>query len=127
MVKTPPLIAVVDDDASVRTALRRLLRAAGFAVETFESGDAFLAAAGSGAPDCLVLDLHMPGLNGFDVQRELAVSHHSIPTIIITGKEEPGTADRARAGGAVAFLTKPFDEAALLTAVTLSLAGADPR
>lgn len=125
MLNNQPLIAVVDDDAPVRTSLRRLLRSAGFVVATFESGDAFLgtlpAAGSEGAPDCLVLDLHMPGRNGFDVRSALTTAHRDIPTIVITGKEEPDTADLVSAAGAIAFLTKPFDESLLLTAVRNSL------
>jgi FixJ family two-component response regulator len=121
MLNHQPLIAVVDDDAPVRTSLRRLLRSSGFEVVTFESGDAFLdrlpAAGAEGAPDCLVLDLHMPGRNGFDVRTALMTASRNIPTIVITGKEEPDTAEMVRTAGAVAFLTKPFDETALLAAV----------
>lgn len=126
MESSQPLIAVVDDDAPVRTSLRRLLRSSGFAVSVFESGDAFLAslpAAGpEGVPDCLVLDLHMPGRGGFEVQAALTTARRAIPVIVITGKEEPDTAEAARAAGAAAFLTKPVEEAALLGAVKRSLA-----
>jgi FixJ family two-component response regulator len=129
MLNHQPLIAVVDDDAPVRTSLRRLLRSSGFAVATFESGDAFLdtlpAAGTEGAPDCLVLDLHMPGRNGYDILVALLTAHRNIPTIVITGKEEPGTAERVQASGAVGFLTKPFDESDLLTVVRRSLTSSE--
>ena len=121
-----PLIAVVDDDAPVRTSLSRLLRASGYAVAAYESGDAFLEALAppsrASLPDCLVLDLHMPGRNGFEVCAALKSSHPHLPVILITGKEEPDTADQVRASGAGAFLTKPFDESGLLAAVCGSTA-----
>ena len=127
MASNPPLIAVVDDDAPVRTSLRRLLRSSGFAVEAYDSGDAFLEALPAdgvpGVPDCLVLDLHMPGRSGFDVQSALTAARRTIPVIVITGKEEAGTADLARAAGAAAFLTKPVEESALLGAVRNSISG----
>lgn len=127
MLNNQPLIAVVDDDAPVRTSLRRLLRSSGFAVTVFESGDDFLQrlpdAGSDGEPDCLVLDLHMPGRSGLEVCAALHGAQRHIPVIVITGKEEPETADLARAAGAGALLTKPFDESALLSAVQHSLAG----
>lgn len=125
MLNPQPLVAVVDDDAPVRTSLSRLLRSSGFAVITFESGDAFLegldASHPAPVPDCLVLDLHMPGRNGFEVCAALQSTHPHLPIILITGKEEPDTADQVRASGAGKFLTKPFDESELLSAVGGSL------
>lgn len=125
MLNNKPLIAVVDDDAPVRTSLRRLLRSSGFVVAVFESGDAFLekvtAAGTEGAPDCLILDLHMPGRDGFEVCTALHETHRGLPVIVITGKEDSDTADIAHAAGAAAFLTKPFEDAALLSAVRRSL------
>ncbi|MES2467969.1 MAG: response regulator [Verrucomicrobiota bacterium] len=121
----PPLIAVVDDDAPVRTSLSRLLRSSGYAVATFESGDAFLEGmdprSRAPLPDCLVLDLHMPGRHGFEVCAALKTTHPKLPIILITGKEEPDTADQVREAGAGTFLTKPFDESELLAAVCGSL------
>lgn len=125
MPDSPPLIAVVDDDPPVRTSLSRLLRSSGYAVATFECGDAFLEGLAPPSrallPDCLVLDLHMPGRNGFEVCAVLKNTHPRLPIILITGKEEPDTADQVREAGAVAFLTKPFDESGLLAAVCGSL------
>ena len=120
-----PLIAVVDDDAPVRTSLSRLLRSSGYAVATFESGDAFLESLNppvrNPLPDSLVLDLHMPGRNGFEVCAALKITHPTLPVILITGKEEPDTAGQVRESGADFFLTKPFDESGLLAAVGGSL------
>jgi FixJ family two-component response regulator len=120
-----PLIAIVDDDAPVRTSLSRLLRSSGYAVVTFESGDAFMEALAppfrTPLPDGLILDLHMPGRHGFEVCAALKMTHPNLPVILITGKEEPDTADHVRESGADAFLTKPFDESGLLAAVCGSL------
>ena len=125
MSHSPPLIAIVDDDAPVRTSLSRLLRSSGYAVATFESGDAFLEALAppfhTPVPDGLVLDLHMPGRHGFEVCAALKITHPHLPVILMTGKEEPDTADQVRESGADAFLTKPFDESGLLAAVGSSL------
>lgn len=122
MVRTPPLIAVVDDDAHVRTALQRLLRSTGYAVEGFASGVAFLASCEAGMPDCLVLDLHMPGMSGFDVQRELAGRGSAVPVVVITGQDSPTARARAQAGGVCEYLCKPFDRDELVGAVERALA-----
>lgn len=110
-------IAIVDDEAPVRKALGRLLRAAGFGVVTFSSGSEFLASLKVSRPDCAILDLHLPGLSGLEVQQQLSHQHISTPCIIITGKDEPGTSERALASGAAAYLRKPLDEAELLAAI----------
>lgn len=112
------LVAVVDDEESVRKALRRLLRSAGMQVETFSSGQEFLNSLTSHQPDCLLLDLHMPGLTGLDVQCRLAAAKTRLPTIIITGHDQPGVANEALSAGASAYLTKPADERVLLEAIT---------
>src|SRR5215471_12615822 len=92
-------IAVVDDEAPVRKALGRLLRSAGFGVTTFGSGNEFLDSLEVRRPDCAILDLHLPGLSGLEVQQKLSQQHISLPCIVITGKDEPGTAERALACG----------------------------
>jgi FixJ family two-component response regulator len=111
-------IAVVDDEAPVRKALGRLLRAAGFSVETFASGIEFLGSLQIRRPDCTILDLHLPGLSGLEVQEQLARDKNSLPCIVITGKDEPGVAERVRAAGASAYLKKPLDERVLLAAIS---------
>lgn len=118
-----PFIAVVDDEPAVRKAIARLLRAAGFEVETFGSGDDFLAGLATRVPDCVVLDLHMPGLNGFDVQARLAAEpSRPIAVVIITAHDSTETQERAVAAGAAAYLRKPVDAPALLDAIRGAIA-----
>jgi FixJ family two-component response regulator len=111
------IIAVVDDEEPVRKALERLLRSADYEVATFESGEAFLHFAKAAPPDCLVLDLHMPGLSGFEVQVKLAAINPAVPVVVITGHDLPGAEERARAGGALAYLCKPINDRVLLRAI----------
>ena len=112
------LVAVVDDDEAVRTALGRLLRSARFDVEAFSSGAEFLESVKEHQPDCVVLDLHMPEVSGFAVQMRLAELGVPLPTVVITGYDTEATRERALAGGATAYLRKPVDDQALLDAVT---------
>ena len=112
-----PLIAIVDDDASVCRALRRLVRSLAMNAETFSTGQQFLDlldAMPSFQPDCLVLDVQMPGMNGLEVQERLARSKSSIPVIFITAHDEIGVRERAIAAGALAFLRKPFNDELLV-------------
>ena len=116
-------IAVVDDEKPVRTALGRLLRAAGLEVWTFGSGQEFLTSLEKRRPDCAILDLHLPGLSGLDLQLYLSRERAGLPCIIITGKDEPGTRERVLAAGAAAYLKKPFDEEALFQAISMAVPG----
>jgi FixJ family two-component response regulator len=116
-----PLIAVVDDEEPVRKALRRLIVAAGNDCETFASGADFLASLEDHEPDCLLLDLHMPGLTGLDVQACLARVEPRIPIVIITGQDQPEMRRRALAAGAAAYLLKPVDEETLFAAIVSAL------
>jgi FixJ family two-component response regulator len=120
------LMAVIDDDASVRKALARLLRACGYEVETFASGAEFLESslAGAGAPDCLVLDVHMPSVSGLDVQATLLERDIHIPIIFITAYDDNVLRDRALQQGAVAYLRKPLTEQTLLAAIATAV---DPK
>jgi len=111
------LLAVVDDDADVRVALTRLVSSAGFAVETFASGAEFLHSLEDHEPDCLVLDLHMPDMSGFDVQGALAGRNPSVPIVVITGHDTPESHARAILLGAKAYLCKPVNDDALLAAI----------
>jgi FixJ family two-component response regulator len=111
----------VDDEESVRRALARLLRSARLDAETFPSGDEFLETVLEHPPDCVVLDLHMPKLDGFQVQSWLAKARLRIPVIVITGHDTPESHDRAMKGGAVAYLQKPLDGDALLAAITAAV------
>jgi FixJ family two-component response regulator len=119
-----PLIAIVDDEASVRIALHRLIRSAGLEAETFPSGAEFLESMQTKQPDCIVLDVHMPDINGFEVQAQLAKSGARVPVVIITGHDTPETRVRVMEGGAAAYLLKPVDDRMLLDAITVAIADA---
>jgi len=116
--KAPPFIAVVDDEEPVRKALMRLMRSAGLSVETFGSGPEFLKSIDTRLPDCVVLDLHMPHMDGFNVQASLARKCTALPVIIVTGHDLPNARERAMAGGASAFLRKPVLDRTLLDAIS---------
>jgi FixJ family two-component response regulator len=118
------LIAVVDDEESVRKSLRRLLAAAELEAVTFASGQEFLDSLRLWRPDCLILDLQMPGLSGLEVQRQLADRQVLVPTIIMTADDDTGQAGSAQ--GAVAYLCKPFEEHVLLALITRAVKGAPP-
>jgi FixJ family two-component response regulator len=111
------MICIVDDDASLLRALRRLLDATGFRVEAFSSAEAFLGSRHHGGADCLVLDVHLGGLSGLDLQEHLATSGIRTPVVIITAHDDPPTRDRARRAGVVEYLRKPFDDDALIAAI----------
>jgi FixJ family two-component response regulator len=111
------VIAVIDDDASVCKALKRLIGASDLDVETFASGETFLESLSAHRPDCVVLDLHMPGLSGVDVLKALACREVELPVIIITGRDEPSSRARCLAAGAVAYFAKPLDHVKLLEAI----------
>ena len=111
------MVAVVDDEESVRRALGRLLRSARFEAETFPSADQFLETLSDHRPDCVVLDLHMPKIDGFQVQSWLARANIRIPVIVITGQDTPESEARVMGAGAVAYLRKPVDAEALLAAI----------
>ena len=112
-----PVVAVLDDEPEMRKALRRLLTCRGFRVEEYECGEDLLAALDSHPLDYLLLDLHMPGINGFDVLEAFRSRQIPVPVIVITAHDEPGTAERVRALGASAYLKKPVDRDALLAAI----------
>ena len=118
----PPLLAVVDDDADVRIALVRLVSSAGFAVESFATGAEFLLSIERRVFNCLILDLHMPGMSGFDVQAALARhSRARIPVVVITGHDTAESRSRARDLGARGYLPKPVDSDALLAAIEVAM------
>ncbi|MCM3900765.1 MAG: response regulator [Pyrinomonadaceae bacterium] len=121
MNKYRSLIAVVDDEEPIRKALKRLLRSAGLEVETFPSGVEFLESLRTHWPDCVVLDLHMPVVSGFEVQARLAESDVLLPVVIITGHDSDETRAQALAGMAVAYLRKPVNDQVLLDAIELAL------
>jgi FixJ family two-component response regulator len=115
MDQTRPFICVLDDEPQFAKALSRLLKTHGFEVVTYEHGEAFLLACASRLPDCLLLDLHMPGLNGFDVLERIAARH--VPVIVITGHDHPANAQRVQALGALNYFLKPVNEFQLLAAI----------
>ena len=121
-----PLIAVVDDEACVSKALKRLLRTAGLRAETFASGAAFLNWLQSETPDCVVLDVHLPQMDGFAVQARLAQQGARVPVIIITGRDSLQARERAMAAGAAAYLAKPLEDEALLEAIAVAIAPTRP-
>ena len=111
----------MDDDEPVRIALRRLLRSANLDVETFPSGAEFLQSLKAYLPDCIVLDLHMPNVNGFAVLVSLAEAGSPVPVVVITGHDSAETRDRVLAGGVSAYLRKPVDDQALLDAIATAI------
>jgi FixJ family two-component response regulator len=117
----PVLVAVVDDDQSVRESLPDLLRELGFSVEAFASAEEFLQADCLGRTGCLILDAAMPGMSGPDLQRELGRRRQKIPIVFITAYEDPSVRPRLLEAGAVECLFKPFSETALLDALHTAL------
>lgn len=117
----PPLIAVVEDESSVCKALARLLRSAGLSAETYSSGEEFLQAMPGHAPDCLLLDLQLPGLNGLAVQSQLRESGFKLPVVFITATEGVEAREQALQSGAAAWLRKPVDDQALLDSIKRAL------
>jgi len=111
------LVVVVDDDASVRRGLERLLRSAGYAVETFASARAFLDRGEYERADCLVFDVRMPGQTGLDLQRVLVDAGYDLPILFVTGHGDLPMAEQALKEGAVDFIAKPFDDDVFLEAV----------
>ena len=123
---TRPLIAIVDDDESVRLALRSLIRSVGLAAQAFESAADFLAAANMSHVGCLILDVNMPGMTGLALHRQLVTLGQAIPTILITAKPDDATQAEALRQGVLCYLCKPFAEDDLLAWVNLALGRAGP-
>ena len=121
MARKPRVVAVVDDDPYVCKAFERLLRSAGISVETFASGTDFLQAVREYKPDCVVVDLHMPGIDGFEVLSHLAREHPALPVIVMTGYDTPESRSRALVGGAKSYLCKPVDDGVLLTSINAAI------
>jgi FixJ family two-component response regulator len=122
-VVTRSLVAIVDDDESVRESLPDLLRELGFAVQAFSSAEEFLASDYVGQARCLILDIAMPGMSGPDLQRELALRGHEIPIIFITAQGNEAVRPRMLREGAVECLFKPFSDTALLGALNAAFLG----
>jgi FixJ family two-component response regulator len=116
-----PLIAVVDDDLSVRKALAHLLAVKSYTASTFGSAKEFLSSLDQQKPNCLVLDLHMPEWGGLDLQHHLLRNGIKIPTVIITAHDEIGLRERCSNAGASAFLVKPISVEALIDAIDTAM------
>jgi len=121
MLHVTPIVFVVDDDVSVRESLELLGRCEGWQPETFASAQEFLACPRALVPSCLVLDVSLPGLNGLDLQKRVAVERTDMPIIFITRHGDVPMTVQAMKAGAVEFLTKPFNDDVLLTAIRAAL------
>ena len=117
------LVAVIDDDESVRESLPDLLNELGFATRAFSSAEEFLASGSLEQTKCLILDFAMPGMTGLDLQRQLKDRERKIPIIFITAQKDLEVRDRAFEQGAVSFLFKPFSDTALLEALSKAVRG----
>jgi FixJ family two-component response regulator len=122
MAEAKPTVLIIDDDPAIRGSLTRLLRSVGLDAQLFESIPDFLQAEHPNGPNCLVLDVNLPGQSGLDLQRELVATNRQIPIIFITGHGDIPMTVKAMKEGAIEFLTKPFEDQDLLDAVQLGLA-----
>jgi FixJ family two-component response regulator len=121
MTSPAPLVFIVDDDASVRKALGRLVRAAGYEVELFGCASEFLARDVSIRPACLLLDVRMPGMSGIELQQTLGGTQRDLPIVFITGHGDEAVREKTLAAGAVDVLYKPVDDRVLLAAIEQAL------
>jgi FixJ family two-component response regulator len=119
--KTKLLISVVDDDQSMREAMRGLIKSLGYAAQAFASAEQFLNSRQRSRTSCLIADVQMPGMTGLELHRHLVASGKTIPTILITAYPEDSARERALADGVVCYLSKPFDENDLLACIHSSL------
>ena len=115
------LISIVDDDESIRTALRRLLKTVGFEVDIFASAEEFLDSGNFEASECLILDLMMPGLDGLELQSKLISNNCELPTIFLSAHKNDQVRDQALKAGAISFLDKPFSEDILIRDVNIAI------
>jgi FixJ family two-component response regulator len=116
-----PRLFVVDDDDSVRRALRRLFQCVGIPAETYDSAEAFLDRSGATAAGCLILDAHLPGMSGLELQMRLKVDNPRMNILFISGDMDEGLREKAVSQGAIAFLNKPFQDRTILDVVTRAL------
>ena len=116
-------VYVVDDDESIRKALKRLLRSMGYHAVAFESAEDFMETTSCRGEGCLVLDIRLPGMTGLDLQEKLASSGVKYPVIFMTAHDNPQWQEKAKKAGALAYLRKPFDEQSLRGAIQLACRG----
>ena len=116
-----PIISIIDDDASVRTATARLLRSMGFSVYAFASAQEFLSSPQLRETSCVIADVQMPGMSGVELQDHLIANGHKTPIIFITAFPQERVRQRAMKAGAIDFLSKPFDEPQILQCVERAL------
>ncbi|WP_158748993.1 response regulator transcription factor [Acidobacterium sp. S8] len=114
-------IAIVDDDLWMRRSLERLLKSAGLRAESFASAEDYVVAGSHEGIGCIILDIGLPGMSGFELQRRLAAEHNGLPVVFVSARDEPEVRHEAAQAGAVAFLGKPFEDNALLNAVHIAL------
>jgi FixJ family two-component response regulator len=120
-------VAIVDDEKPVCVALGRVLRVANYVVDAFGSGEEFLASIDRQRPACAILDVHLPGISGLEVQERLRAAHRQIPVVFITASDDQSLTDAAGAAGGVRLLRKPFSSDQLLEAVGIALHLDSPR
>ena len=116
-----PTIAVIDDDESIRTAMRRVLQTSGYAVETFVSAESFLEGSAADQTECLILDLRLEGASGLELQQKLLDSGRRIPIVFITSHHDERSRQSAMQAGAIDFLHKPVDTDTLLDTIQKAL------
>lgn len=117
MTATRTVIAIVDDDEIVRRSIKRLVSSLSYDAQDFASGEEFLKSLARGAPTCMLLDLHMPGLSGFEVLEALHTRRMNIPAIIVTGNTRPEIRERCLNAGAAGYLEKPLDRDVVLSTI----------
>jgi FixJ family two-component response regulator len=116
-----PSVAIVDDEEGIRKALGRLLRASGIEAQGYANGQEFLTATAEQRPDCVVLDLHMPGMSGLQVLRRLKATGQLWRVVVITAHDEPETREQCLNAGACAYLRKPLEDRLLLNAISAAM------
>src|SRR5271154_1406605 len=121
VLKTKPLISVVDDDESMREAVKGLMKSLGYTAQAFASAEEFLPSRQVPGTSCLIADVQMPGMTGLELHRHLVASGRTIPTILITAYPDDSVRERALGDGVVCYLSKPFDETDLLSCIRSSL------
>ena len=121
MPKAKPLISIIDDDESMREAIKGLMRSLGYRVEAVASAQEFLTSRLVGRTSCVIADMQMPGMTGLELYQRLSTSGKRVPTILITAYPDDGVRERARSAGVVGYLSKPFEEDDLLACVRSAL------